>query len=55
MIDKAVDKNEDIEILKNKKRKIIKINHSEVATEFMNFDFIVKKDNVLNLYRPKID
>lgn len=50
-IDQVEDKNDEIDVIQNKQKKLIKMNHSKVAAKFIGYDFVMKNEKILNLYR----
>jgi hypothetical protein len=48
---KIEDFKENEEIIKNRKRRVKAIHHTPVADNFDHYDFVIKPDKVVNLYR----
>lgn len=50
-INKIEDFKENEEIIKNRKRRVKAIHHTPVADKFLHYDFVIKPERVVNLYR----
>ena len=48
---KIEDFKENEEIIKNRKRRVKAIHHTPVADNFTHYDFVIKPEKVVNLYR----